>query len=172
MIANYRWLAAFAAMAVPAGAAHAQVTPVDPGRVDERLRPAPSAPDARAVALPELPYQQTAPEGDIPVTLTAVRFEGATAVSVGALDAIASPYLNREMPLSQIFELAEKITSEYRRRGFVLSRAVVGPQRIENGVLTVQIVEGYIGKTGIEGDAGGYEPFLRRYLASAAAGRP
>lgn len=171
MSVKLRWLAAVAAMTVPAGA-YAQVTPVDPGRIDERLRPAPVAPDARAVPIPELPRQQSAPEGNIPVTLTAVRFEGATAVPVEALDAIAAPYLNREMPLSAVFELAEKITSEYRRRGFVLSRAVVGEQRIEGGVLVIQIVEGHIGKTGIEGDAGGYAPFLNSYLAAAAGGRP
>ena len=172
MTSSYRWLMATAAVVAPAGAAHAQQTPVDPGRVDQRLRPAPLAPDARPVDLPELPRQQTAPESALSVRLTAIRFEGATALPQAELDAIAAPYIGRDMPLAEVFALAEKITAEYRRRGFVLSRAVVGPQRIENGVLTVQIVEGYIGKTGIEGDAGGYAPFLRRYLASAAAARP
>ncbi|WP_436826256.1 ShlB/FhaC/HecB family hemolysin secretion/activation protein [Sphingomonas sp. DT-207] len=165
------FLLAGAAVA-PANMAYAQRTPVDPSRVDERLRPTQPVPDVRSVELPELPRQQSVPESAISVRLTAVRFEGATSVPVEALDSIAAPYLNRDMPLAEVFKLAEEITSEYRRRGFVLSRAVVGPQRIEEGVLTIQIVEGNIGETRIEGEAGGYAPYLRGYLASVAAARP
>jgi hemolysin activation/secretion protein len=150
---------------------YAQQT-VDPGRIDERLRPAPAIPDVRSIEVPELPRQEQVPQASLNVTLTSVRFEGATAVPVAALDAIAAPYLNREMPLAEIFKLAEGVTAEYRRRGFVLSRAVVGPQRIENGVLTVQVIEGRIGQTRIEGEAGGYRPYLERYLATAAAAQP
>lgn len=167
-----RWLFALAAAAiVPVGAAHAQQT-VNPGRIDERLRPADKAPDARSVDVPELPRQQSMPDSAIQVRLTQVRFEGVTVVPVEALDAIAAPYLNRDMPLAEVFKLAEEVTAEYRRRGFVLSRAVVGPQRIEGGVLTLQVVEGHVGTTKIEGDAGGYAPYLNGYLADVGAERP
>jgi hemolysin activation/secretion protein len=169
---NRRWLFVFAAAAiVPVETAHAQQT-VNPGRIDERLRPADKVPDARSVDVPELPRQQSTPESAVQVRLTAVRFDGVTAVPVAALDALAAPYLNRDMPLAELFKLAEEVTAEYRRRGFVLSRAVVGPQRIENGVLTIQVVEGHIGATKIEGEAGGYAPYLRGYLAGVAAERP
>jgi hemolysin activation/secretion protein len=167
------WLFLLAGVALaPVNIAHAQQTSADPSRVDERLRPTQPVPDVRSVELPELPRQQSVPDSAISVRLTSVRFEGATSVPVEALDAIAAPYLNRDMPLAEVFKLAEEVTSEYRRRGFVLSRAVVGPQRIEDGVLTIQVVEGRIGETRLEGDAGGYEPYLRGYLASVAAAQP
>lgn len=167
-----RWLFAFAAAAiVPFQAAQAQQT-VNPGRIDERLRPADKTPDARSVDVPELPRQQSAPDSAIQVRLTQVRFDGVTAVPLDVLNAIAAPYLNRDMPLAELFKLAEEVTAEYRRRGFVLSRAMVGPQRIENGVLTLQVIEGHIGTTKIEGDAGGYAPYLSGYLADAVAERP
>lgn len=168
------WLLVGAGAAmVPAGIASAQQRPpVDPSRVDERLRPTQTVPDVRSVELPELPRQQSAPESAVVVNLTAVRFEGASAVPVEALDAIAAPFLNRDMPLAEVFKLAEAVTAEYRRRGFVLSRAVIGPQRIENGVLTIQIVEGRIGATRIEGDAGGYAPYLNAYLAAVSGAAP
>ncbi|MDG2535997.1 ShlB/FhaC/HecB family hemolysin secretion/activation protein [Sphingomonas sp. HITSZ_GF] len=156
---------------MPIQAAQAQQT-VNPGRIDERLRPADKAPDARSVDVPELPRQQTVPDSAIQVRLTQVRFDGATAVPIDALNAIAAPYLNRDMPLAEVFKLAEEVTAEYRRRGFVLSRAVVGPQRIENGVLTLQVIEGHVGATRIEGNAGGYAPYLNGYLSDVAAERP
>lgn len=145
---------------------------VDPGRVDERLRPDVEVPRAGAVDLPDIPAQEAAPDSDLRITLADVRFEGANAVPADELEAIAAPYLGREMPLSEVFRLAEEITAEYRRRGFVLSRAVVGPQRIENGTVTIQIVEGFVDDVRIEGEAGGYRRYLEAYLAPVRGERP
>ena len=146
----------------PIGAVAQQT--VDPGRVDERLRPEMPVPRAGAADIPDITTRETAPAEALEVTLTAVIFEGATVVPADVLDSIAAPYLHRPIPLSEVFRLAEEVTAEYRRRGFVLSRAVVGPQRIENGVLTVHVVEGFIDQTRIEGEAGGYRPYLESYL--------
>ena len=160
----------FVAAAIHSSSALAQ-QPADPGRVDERLRARPDAPSVGAIDLPEIPAQTVVTDSALSVTLSAVRFEGATAIPSEVLDALAAPYLGREMPLSDVFRLAEEVTAEYRRRGFVLSRAIVGPQRIESGVATIQVVEGFIGRTRIEGDAGGYRPYLDAYLAPVQIGR-
>jgi len=144
----------------------------DPGRVDERLRPQTEVPTVQPLDMPATPQQATEADGSVRVVLTSIKFEGATAIPREVLDALATPYLGRELPLSELFRLTEEVTAEYRRRGFVLARAVVGPQRIENGVLTIQVVEGFVGQTRIEGDAGGYRPYLDAYLAPVRAGRP
>lgn len=160
------------ATAALANVAHAQQTPVDPGRIDERLRARPDAPSVLPVEVPSLPQQEAPPQNDLRVTLTDVVFEGANAVPVADLEAIAANYVDRDMSLAEVFRLAEEVTAEYRRRGYVLSRAVVGPQRIETGVVTIQILEGYVASVNIEGDAGGYRPFLESYMAPVVAGRP
>lgn len=168
-------LLAMSGLILTAAGAQAQVArapQVDPGRIDERLRERRDLPPVSPVEVPLLPQQEAGPQTNLSVTLREVRFEGATSVPIEALNAIARPYLDREMPLSAVFELAEAITAEYRRRGFVLSRAVVSPQRIENGVLTVQVLEGYVAGVTIEGDAGGYRPFLEQYTAPITASRP
>lgn len=174
MAGTWKWLLCSGAISASLAPARAQqqIPPVDPGRVDERLRPPPTLPEARPVEIPQLPAQQASPDAQLSVRLTAIRFEGAESVPLDVLDAIAAPYLNRDMPLSEVFALAEAVTAEYRRRGLVLSRAVVGPQRIEGGVLTLQVIEGRIGAVRIEGDAGGYAAFLRRYAAPLDAPGP
>jgi len=165
--------AAFLLVATATSAlAQQQTAPVDPGRIDSRLRERPDLPTVSPVEVPLLPRQQDAPESALRVVLTEVRFEGAVSVPMAVLEGLAAPYLNREIPLAAVFQLAEEVTAEYRRRGMVLSRAVVGPQRIEDGVVTIQILEGYIDKVGIEGNAGGYRPYLERYLAPVTASRP
>lgn len=163
---------ALAAATALATAAHAQQTPVDPGRIDERLRERTEAPSVLPVEVPSLPQQQPGPRSDLRLTLSDVVFEGASSVPVVDLEAIAAPYIGREMALAEVFRLAEEVTAEYRRRGHVLSRAVVGPQRIETGVVVIQILEGYVGAVNIEGDAGGYRPFLDSYMAPVLAARP
>lgn len=160
-----------AAVALSGSAVHAQQI-VDPGRIDRRLREQPGAPSVSPLVVPDLPAQDAAPEAALPVTLTAVRFAGASAVPVAVLNDLAAPYLNREMPLAELFRLAEAVTAEYRRRGFVLSRAIVAPQRIEHGVATIQIVEGFIDQTRVEGDTGGYRGLLEAYVAPVRAQRP
>ncbi|HWJ69188.1 MAG TPA: ShlB/FhaC/HecB family hemolysin secretion/activation protein [Sphingobium sp.] len=145
---------------------------VDPGRIDERFRAQSDAPSVSPLDVPDLPTQEAVAASALPVTLTAVRFDGATVVPMDALDALARPYLNRAMPLSDLFRLAEQVTAEYRRRGYALSRAIIAPQRIENGVATVHIVEGFIDQTRIEGKPGGYRPYLEAYLAPVRAERP
>ena len=160
-----------AAIALAGTSAHAQQQ-VDPGRVDERLRGQPAPPAVAPVEMPELPAPEAAPESAVPLRLTAIQFEGATAVPADVLNGMAQPYLNRDISLGDLFRLAEAVTAEYRRRGFVLSRAVVTPQRIKNGVATIQIIEGYIGDVSVEGDPGGYRPLLEGYLAPARTERP
>ncbi|MCW2389795.1 hemolysin activation/secretion protein [Sphingobium sp. B11D3B] len=160
-----------AAIALAGTSAHAQQT-VDPGRVDERLRGQPAMPSVSPVELPQAPTSEAAPESTAPLRLSLIRFEGATAVPLDVLNALAQPYLNRDITLADLFRLAEAVTTEYRRRGFVLSRAVVAPQRIENGVATINIVEGFIGDVRVEGDPGGYRPLLEGYFAPVRAERP
>lgn len=159
------------AAAICSSGAMAQQT-VDPGRVDERLRPELDIPAPGTVDLPQIPEEGVAPKSDLRVTLTQVRFEGADAVANDVLNALAAPYLGREMPLAEVFRLAEEVTAEYRRRGYVLSRAAVGPQRIENGVLTIEVVEGFVGEVRVEGDPGGYRRYLEAYLAPVGRSRP
>lgn len=145
---------------------------VDPGRVSERLRDRTDLPNVAPLDLPAQPGSPSAPQSDLPVTLTSIRFEGATMVPRDVLDALAAPYLNRQMPVAELFRLAEAVTVEYRRRGYVLSRALVAPQRIEGGVATITIIEGTIGEARVEGDAGGYRPYLNAYLAPLRNARP
>jgi len=165
--------AAVLVLAAAATTAHAQQTaPVDPGRIDERLRERRELPTVSPVEVPLLPQQEAAPESTLTVVLTDVRFEGAVSVPVEVLEALAARYIGHEIPLGAVFQLAEEVTAEYRRRGLVLSRAVVGPQRIEDGVVTIQILEGYIGGVTIEGEAGGYRSYLERYMAPVTASRP
>jgi len=100
--------------------------------------------------------QQTespAPKGSEKVTLVlkGVILEGMTVYSKGQLETIYAPYIGKTVPLSKLFDFAGEITQRYRADGYVLSRAFLPPQKLDGGVVHIQVVEGYVKNIEIEG---------------------
>jgi hemolysin activation/secretion protein len=146
----------------------------EPSHVDERFRPQPAAPSVGApIEIPST-QQPAAPGGAqaISFTLSAISFEGNKAIPESRLQALAAPYIGRPVTLAQIYELADKITAEYRAAGYILARAIVPAQKLDNGHLKLQIIEGFIGSVKIEGDAGGARPYLEAYGRRIQAMQP
>ncbi len=146
---------------------------MDPGRVDQRLRQTAPQPNvSRSPAQPLAPDQQEAQASAAKFTVSSVAFEGATAMSAADLQRFAAPYVGREITLADAQTLARQITTEYRNRGLILSRAVVPPQSLDGGVLHIQIIEGYFSEVKVEGDAGGDRHTLEVYAQRIQAMKP
>lgn len=158
---------------VPANAM-AQVTAppaqVDPGRVQQQLAPPVQPRTDAQVAVPEIPDSMAPAEAAaVRLTVRDIRIEGSTVYPAGAFDDLVRPLLGREISLAEAFRLADAITARYRRDDYVLSRVVVPAQRIEDGILRLQVVEGFVSKVEIEGKA---SRTLRRYADALTAERP
>jgi hemolysin activation/secretion protein len=164
------WAALIVAFATPAFAQSA----AEPGHIDERFRPQPTAPSVGAPIEIPTPSGPTAPSDadKISFAVSSVSFEGNTVLPDSELQAIAAPYIGTNITLSQVYELADKVTAAYRAKGYVLVRAVVPAQKIDNGHLTLHIVNGFIDRVNIQGDAGGARPYLLAYGRRIAAIRP
>ena len=88
-----------------------------------------------------------------PKTLVSkITVEGSTLLSEDEIRAIVSPYEGKELSLETIQKIADLITDEYRKKGFVTSRAYIPPQKILNGQLIIKVVEGKLGKVDIKGN--------------------
>ena len=140
------------------GALAQPVTPppvTDPGRLRERFDQ-PVAP-ASGAQLPEFRggLRDTVPEGarSIRVTLHKIIIEGATVFTPETLSRFTAPYLDREISGNDIFALAQALTAHYRNAGYFLSLVIVPPQSLGETTLTLRVIEGYIDKVHIEGDA-------------------
>jgi hemolysin activation/secretion protein len=79
-------------------------------------------------------------------------------------DDILAPVLDTgdgmEVTLGILHLIAQEITSLYAMNGYVLTRAYVPEQEIENGVVTIQVVEGKLGKIEVNGN----EKFTREEI--------
>lgn len=82
-----------------------------------------------------------------------VQVQGMTLLSgKGAEDAEAliKGYEGRDVNLTELKDLARKLTQLYRKKGYYTSRVFVPPQKISSGVVTLQVLESVVGQVVVE----------------------
>ena len=140
-------------LACAAFTAAAQVPgPLVPGRQRDPLPQPPKSEMPSPVTPPTL--RQPAPEGSESVTLTlhAIHVTGATVFSERELLSIWQPYLETKITVDKLYAFASQITQRYAKAGYTLSFALVPEQKIDGGVVTLRVVEGFVGKIAFTGD--------------------
>jgi hemolysin activation/secretion protein len=92
------------------------------------------------------------PEGakSIEFVLKDVRIDGATAFSADDLRDIYAPYIGKKISLDIAYIVAGKITERYRNAGYFLSLAYIPQQKINGGVVTIKVIEGYVGRVELD----------------------
>jgi hemolysin activation/secretion protein len=145
--------------------AFAQVPPVpDAGRVQEQLK-LPAVPKKPAVA-PQIRVEPQAGEtkADTP-PFYVERFEvtGATAIPEAQLQRLLGQP-KRQMTLAEVQKLADRVTDEYKRRGYIVARALIPAQDVRDGVIEVRVVEGRYERIDINNASELSESRIRRLL--------
>lgn len=91
---------------------------------------------------------------DVPGTIVVERFEvlGSTVFSEEDLNMATQAYVNRPITFPELFEARSAVTQLYLDADYISSGAfLVGEQDIEDGVVTIQVVEGSLEDINIEG---------------------
>src|SRR5439155_20734173 len=91
----------------------------------------------------------TTPEARVRVQ--SIRITGTTVFPPEELRLLVASAEGQELSLAEIGALAARITSYYRSRGYVIARAYVPPQRVQDGILEIAVLEGRIGKVEVQG---------------------
>lgn len=107
----------------------------------EKEKPADKPADAPQKALPEAK-----------LLLNGVEFSPSQVLKTNELNEITQPYIGQQVKIADLYDLVEKVNKIYRSRGFITALAVLPPQKIENGVLKVFLVEGKVGRRIIAGN--------------------
>jgi hemolysin activation/secretion protein len=80
-----------------------------------------------------------------------INVEGATLFSAAELHALVASYEGKEQTLEVLNTAADAINKLYQNKGYPTTRAFIPPQDVENGILTIHVQEGTIGKISLEG---------------------
>ena len=125
---------------------------VDPGRIDQDLRPpTPSQPSDR-IEVPDIP-DAIAPPGaeEQRFILESVVVRGATVYDPEVIQGFYKDMIGQEISLADLYDIANAITQRYRGDGYFLSRAIVPEQIIENGIVTLEVIEGSVERVEFQG---------------------
>ncbi len=109
-----------------------------------------------------------APPPEIKVPIKSIEVSGSTLLTPQEISSITSGYIGKEIQLDTLKDVAVQITGLYRKKGYLLARAFVPPQDIQNGVVEIDVVEGKIGKIDVEGNKHYSSDFIRYYFSPAA----
>lgn len=118
------------------------------------------------------PSEKNAALEKIHLKLTKIIFKGNTVFSDAELNEIFNPKYNKTISLADLQELVDAITIKYRDKGYILSRAILPPQSIKNGIVTVQIIEGFISDVKISGNPGRTKRMIEQYGQHIEKSRP
>ena len=88
------------------------------------------------------------------ILVRSIVVQGASAFSQEQFASCYKPIKGRKVSEGQLVELTNCMTLIYTQAGFSLSRVVLPPQDVANGVLKVKVVEGYIASYQIKGGNG------------------
>lgn len=105
-------------------------------------------PQAAAAAVPLPPELEHAP--GLTVTVKSFRFAGNTLLSDEQLAPVVASFLDRELDFNALQKTAVAVAEFYRAAGWLV-RVYLPRQAIEDGVVTLQIVEGKFGQLRFDG---------------------
>jgi hemolysin activation/secretion protein len=91
-----------------------------------------------------------APQNGVLIPVKRIDVLGASILTSAEIDTLVLPLQNKSVTLNQLQEVADKITQIYQDRNFITSRAVLAPQDIKNGVVTIQVREGSLERVDVK----------------------
>jgi hemolysin activation/secretion protein len=104
------------------------------------------------------------------VAISSIKVEGATLISAEQIQRITKFYEGQSLSFKTMQKVADLITDEYRKKGYMTSRAFIPPQNVKQGELLIRVVEGKLGAMKIQGNRYFSTRLLKRKLDFAQQG--
>ncbi len=111
---------------------------------------------------------QTSSE-EIPGTIIVNQFQviGSTVFSAEELAELLKPFTGRPISFAELLQAQEAVTQLYQTQGYINSGAFIPPQSLENGVVTIEVVEGQVESIEVTGTRHLKPGYIRSRLAIA-----
>ena len=108
----------------------------------------------------------------IKFTLNGIILEGNHVYRTDQLAPIYQNKIHKRISVAELFAIVQDITNYYRNNGYIISRAILPPQHVKNGVVRVRIIEGFIDKLFVTGDPKGAKCLVTAYGKQIKKCRP
>jgi len=137
----------------------------------ETVRPGLPAPSDLELDMPQAPARPAAPaEPGLRMTVQGFRITGNQAFASAQLLALLRDLHGSEQDLAGLRAAADRITAYYHEHGYVLARAFLPRQDIEDGVVLIEVMEGRYGQVELQNQSRVLDGVLRQPLAALRGG--
>ncbi len=128
--------------------------------------PAPPAQLIFPVAPPAIEHDRSARR----FSVNSFTFSGNTVFTESSLKRLLERFIDLQLNLYDLTRAADVVTNLYRDEGYIVARAVIPAQKVEKGVVHIEIVEGKVGKIIFEGNKRYSTDMLARRMTTLAPG--
>ncbi|ERN42116.1 hemolysin activation/secretion protein [Rubidibacter lacunae KORDI 51-2] len=141
-----------------------------PERTPEPTTPTPLPPPVELLT----PNSESEPDASTPngdLTVVVERFEvlGSTVFTPEELANLLAPFTNRPLTFAELLAARSAVTDLYVDNGYISSGALIPPQELVNGVVTIEVVEGGLETIDAIVSGGNLRPaYVRNRIALAA----
>lgn len=105
------------------------------------------------------------PEAKNPVIdLQRVDVSSSEILSDEEIAAVVRPYVGTRVSLADLYEIVAGFDRLYAKKGYITAKALLPPQRISDGVVTIQLVEARIDRVDVQGNRYTRESYVRSRL--------
>jgi hemolysin activation/secretion protein len=144
---------------------------VDAGAQIQQIPPAPAAPKPIPDIRVERGRAATAPgPADVRVLVQSLHVTGETRFTEAELIAATQFRPGTELDLAGLRAMATRISDFYNRHGYFVAQAYLPAQNIENGAVTITVVEGHYGKVALNNQTNVSDSLARSVLAGLDSG--
>lgn len=121
----------------------------------EQSNPRPAAPASSSMNIGMPERSATSPGGAATgqrVAISRIEWIGNSVIDSATLEEFVKPAIAKALTLPELNALARQVAGYYHSRGFPFASAFVPPQKISEGLLRIEIVEGRYGKVSSGGE--------------------
>lgn len=157
MLRNFVSITIFSTALLLSGNAAAQLNQqtgvADPGRIEKQLTDERLVPQGGPrISVKEMVLVEPPPGAEkIKFNFGGLRINGADVYSKEQLYSLYEDKIGKEITLADLYGIANQVTLKYRNDGYILTQVVVPPQTIDDGIVKLQVVEGFIDNVLIQG---------------------
>lgn len=110
--------------------------------------------------------------GSVPGSIDVERFEilGSNVFKQERFDNLLGDYADRSVSFAELLQARSAITDFYKDEGYITSGAFIPPQRLSDGVVQIQVVEGQLEEINVEGTSHLNSNYVRSRLGVATSG--
>ena len=78
---------------------------------------------------------------------------------------ITEPYKNSKASLNDLFDVVKQINELYKIKQYITARAILPPQKVEDGIVKIKLIEAHLGKISVEDNEYTRESYFTRRIS-------